>query len=238
MPKPIAIISTGNTFESIQEQEGDFHELIAEGLGNHVVTIHIDARTVKQMPAPSELAGAVLTGSHDMVTDQAPWSEALAAWLRLAVKEELPIIGICYGHQLLAHALGGKVGYHPQGVEVGTHQVVVTDAAQQDPLFKTLPKQFAVNLVHAQSVIELPQGATRLAFNAHEHHQAYRFGKCAWGFQFHPEFSAAVMTGYFDNMQTKLEQKNIPWRELKQQVSETPDSATLLHRFAELTSTR
>ena len=43
MPKPIAIISTGNTFESIQEQEGDFHELIAEGLGANVTTIHIDA---------------------------------------------------------------------------------------------------------------------------------------------------------------------------------------------------
>lgn len=52
-----------------------------------------------------------------MVTDQEPWSEKTAAWIRNAMAMEMPLFGVCYGHQLMAHALGGRVEYHPQGRE-------------------------------------------------------------------------------------------------------------------------
>ncbi|MEZ4555438.1 MAG: gamma-glutamyl-gamma-aminobutyrate hydrolase family protein [Caldilineaceae bacterium] len=57
-----------------------------------------------------------MTGSHSMVTDRAAWSERSADWLRAVVAAEWPVLGICFGHQLLAHAWGGVVG---PGIEMG-----------------------------------------------------------------------------------------------------------------------
>ncbi|RYF49524.1 MAG: glutamine amidotransferase, partial [Comamonadaceae bacterium] len=67
------------------------------------------------LPAPHAVAGAIITGSWNMVTDREDWSELTAAWVREAFAGDVPLLGICYGHQLMAHALGGVVDYHPQG---------------------------------------------------------------------------------------------------------------------------
>ena len=76
------------------------------------------------------LAAVVVTGAHDMVPEHALWSETASAWLRELVGRQVPTLGICYGHQLLAHALGGEVGYHPRGSEVGTVSVTLLPAGQ------------------------------------------------------------------------------------------------------------
>ena len=174
---------------------GDFHDWIAAGLGPQVPWRHVDAPTGGALPRASELAGVVLTGSHAMVTERAPWSRALESWLRQMVQAEVPVLGICYGHQLLAQALGGVVDYHPQGMEIGSHPVALTEQARRDPLFSDGPMHFDAHLVHAQSVRRLPAGAVLLAHSRHEPHQAFRIGDRAWGVQFHPEFSAAAMEG-------------------------------------------
>jgi GMP synthase (glutamine-hydrolysing) len=59
------------------------------------------------LPAPDNATIAVITGSWDMVTERLPWSEMTAAWIREAMAIEMPLFGVCYGHQLMAHALGG-----------------------------------------------------------------------------------------------------------------------------------
>lgn len=58
-----------------------------------------------------------------MVTDHGPWSEYTAMWLRETVEQHTPVLGTCYGHQMLAYALGGEVGNNPHGYETGTVNV-------------------------------------------------------------------------------------------------------------------
>ena len=77
--------------------------------------------------------------------------------------EGLPLLGICYGHQLLAHALGGEVAYNPAGRESGTVHIDLHPHAQDDPLFSALPLKFTAHATHVQTVARPPEGATVLA---------------------------------------------------------------------------
>ncbi|SAK72856.1 glutamine amidotransferase class-I [Caballeronia pedi] len=194
--KPILIVLTGRTFPSISRSNGDFDNWIASGLGEGVEYCCLDARLARELPSPLDFSGVIVSGSHAMVTDRAHWSEQLGQWLKICVETAVPVLGICYGHQLLAHALGGHVDNHPAGIEIGTKSVELLESASRDPLLKGLPKKFPAHLVHCQSVLGLPDGAISLARSEHDLHQAFRFGPCAWGLQFHPEFSTSAMNGY------------------------------------------
>jgi GMP synthase (glutamine-hydrolysing) len=193
---PLAIFKAGSTFPSLAAELGDFEDWIARRLAPSVARpLRVVDPRCDALPDPASLAGVIITGSHAMVSDREPWSEACAAWLAAAVPAGLPVLGICYGHQLLAHALGGEVGYHPGGLEIGTVEVETTPAAADDALFAALPPRFPAQVVHRQSVLRLPPGAVCLARNAFEPHHAFRIHR-AWGVQFHPEFSAEAMAGY------------------------------------------
>nr|KAJ8743973.1 glutamine amidotransferase [Delftia sp. PS-11] len=218
----IAIVLAGNTYPHISESLNDFDQWISKGLGTSLPHRVFDAREEVLLPEPSQLAGVVVSGSHAMVTDREPWSERLAGWLRTCIESRLPVLGICYGHQLLAHAMGGLVAAHPEGLEAGTHTIELLAPAHHDPLFCTLPPVFDAQLVHFQSVRQLPSEAVLLARSAHEPHQAFRIGPCAWGVQFHPEFSAQAMQAYLDQMQIAAGQRALP----------TPEAARVLRAFA------
>ncbi|MGO4779447.1 glutamine amidotransferase, partial [Lysobacter sp. 2RAB21] len=138
----------------------------------------------EQLPSREGFAGAIVTGSGAMVTDRAPWSERSADWLREAAHAHLPLFGICYGHQLLAHALGGEVGNHPGGREMGTIGLEPPTSAEHDPPFRGLPSQFPAQATHLQTVLRAPDGATVLARSAHDACHAFRWGDHAWGVQF------------------------------------------------------
>ena len=96
------------------------------------------------------------------------------------------MLGVCYGHQLMASAFGGISDYHPAGRESGTRKVRLTQAGHQDPLFSKLPTHFSAHLTDAQFVMQLPPNATVLAHNNHDAHQALRYGPRQWSVQFHP----------------------------------------------------
>ncbi|CAM3785135.1 glutamine amidotransferase [Paracidovorax anthurii] len=237
-PLPIVIARTGGTFEVLRGRLGDFADWVRTGLaaeaGGLPVTV-VDAAAGAPLPEPGAIAGVVLTGSHAMVTDRAGWSEGLGRWLARAVAARTPVLGICYGHQLLAHALGGEVADHPDGLEIGTVEVHPEPAAAAgDALFAPLPAAFAAQVVHHQSVRRLPPGAVRLAGNAFEPHQAFRVGPCAWGVQFHPEFGAAAMQGYIDTLAPELRAAGHDPQRLGDAVRATPEAAGLLPRFARL----
>jgi GMP synthase (glutamine-hydrolysing) len=234
-PHPLVIIKAGDTFDELRNERGDFEHWIARGLGDtRLPVVVLDPRRGDTLPAPAQLSAVVLTGSHAMVSHREDWSEATAGWLADVVRQGKPVLGICYGHQLLAHALGGEADDHPGGLEIGTVTVSLTDASADDPLFHDMPREFPANVVHRQSALRLPPGAVRLAGNAFEPHQAFRIGERAWGVQFHPEFDALAMQAYVDALAADLRAEGADPVALRDKVRATPDAARLLGRFAHL----
>lgn len=153
------------------------------------------------LPERGSFAAAIITGSWSMVTELADWSERTAAWIRNVVTSEARILGVCFGHQLMAHALGGRVDYHPRGSELGRKEIRLTPAAAADPLLGGLPESFDVFLAHRQSVLDLPAGATVLAGSEHDPHQIIRYRPNALSTQFHPEFTPALMRACLNRAQ-------------------------------------
>lgn len=243
--KRLLIVKVGDALPDAIARGEDFEHWIVRGFGPLAVPPWIiDARRSRLMPAPDVIAGAVVTGSAAMVTDRAEWSEALVPWLNALVDESVPVLGICYGHQLLAHALGGKVGDHPDGMQIGTVCLQKTLESADDPLFDDMPHEFPAQAVHSQTVVRLPPGAARLAGSDHEPHYAFRFGDSAWGVQFHPEFSVEAMQGYIRKFAPdgaadpasgparSLAARGLDVQRLTQQLGSSEAAARILERFA------
>jgi GMP synthase (glutamine-hydrolysing) len=232
--RPICIIKAGDTYPELAATEGDFDAWIDAAMGVDDVRV-VDPRDMTlPLPAAAECAGVVISGAHAMITDDLPWMRRLAEWTRKMVAAQLPYLGICFGHQLLARAMGGTVDFHPQGREIGSVPIKLRPAAQADPLFAALPSQFVAHAVHAQSVRKLPNGATLLAGNGFEATHAFRVGACAWGVQFHPEFTPARLTAYLEHLSPALLAAGRDLEAIRAGLVATPVAAGVLPRFARL----
>ncbi|MGN6512821.1 MAG: glutamine amidotransferase [Lysobacteraceae bacterium] len=235
-PRPFLILETGQPAPGLRRHGGFPHWIrVAAGLrAGDTVVVNVEAGE----PLPPHrgvdgmgFAGVLITGSAAMVTERRDWSERSAAWLREAAHAGMPLFGICYGHQLLAHALGGEVGDHPAGREMGTVQLALHEAAGSDPLFAGLPRAFPAQATHLQSVLRPPEGATVLACSPHDACHAFRWGEHAWGVQFHPEFSTVHMRGYVQARREALAGEGRCARRLARGVSAAPHARRVLRRF-------
>ena len=241
--RTLYIVKTGSTFPAIAHKHGDFEDWIEAGLlPAHVLPAERPAMAVIDAannahgplgyPAPQSCAGVVVSGSHDMVTDGAAWMQDLEHWLYQVCMAGVPVLGICFGHQLLAKTLGGQVGVHPVGLELGTVPVSIQADVSLDPVWQHMPTCFDAHVVHYQSVRRLPEGACVLAGNSHEPHQAFRWRNNVWGVQFHPEFSTQAMQGYIDHIQLDLAQHGTRLPTHRLRCTDTDDAAQLLVHFA------
>jgi GMP synthase (glutamine-hydrolysing) len=233
------IIKTGTTFPGTAREWGDFDSWTLNGLklkrGDAAV---VDVTRGHDLPDVEACGGVAVTGSHANVTDNLPWSMAIAAWIPSLVEARIPFLGICYGHQLLAHALGGKVGFHPDGEEIGTVDIHLLPDSLTDPLFHSLPSPFLAHTTHSQTVLSLPQGAVRLASNSFEPNHAFRFGSCAWGVQFHPEYDMNIMKSYVMEQVKELEAAGRDVPHLLGTIEDTPVAVEIMRRFAAMVSKR
>jgi GMP synthase (glutamine-hydrolysing) len=231
------ILKTGTTFPSILNRFGDFDRWTISAFNPGTVPVRVvDVENGESLPPASNCRGVIITGSHSMVTDNLPWSLAIEQWLPSLIREQIPLLAICYGHQLLARAMGGDVGYNTGGIETGTVDVGLSSASSEDRLFSSLPLSFSAHVDHSQSVIKLPPGAVCLASSAHEKYLAYRYKSCAWGLQFHPEFTAEIMSSYISEQAEKLRMEGLSLPGLLAGVRETPISWGIVHRFYQIAS--
>ncbi|MFD1513918.1 type 1 glutamine amidotransferase [Halomarina rubra] len=141
-------------------------------------------------PVPYD--GVVVTGSRASAYDDEQWIHDTREWVAAAHDRGLPILGVCFGHQLLASALGGTVGAMGQrdteaGFEIGYRTV---ERTAETPLLAGLDDEFTVFTTHGDAVTDLPDDATVFAENEYGVH-GFRVGD-AFGVQFHPEYDQAT----------------------------------------------
>ena len=232
MTRPLLIIKTGTTLQGLGERRGDFEQWIADSIADDSVQILVrEVWRGEPLPAPGEILAAIITGSPAMVTDQEPWSEYTAEWLGTAVQSGLPTFGICYGHQLLAHALGGRVDYHPRGREIGTVEICLNKSVAGDQLFGEYSGCFPVHVSHSQTVIELPAAAVVLAANDFEPNHIVRYSQLCWGVQYHPEFDEDIMRAYIEGRQEALLSEGLDPQFLLEHIVPAEQAETVLRRF-------
>jgi GMP synthase (glutamine-hydrolysing) len=235
----IAVLKLGHTYEGLSLKRGDFEQWIMTGLGLGSDTVSIvDVAKGDPLPLYNRLTGAILTGSHVMVTERHPWSERVACWIPGVVERHIPLLGICFGHQLLAYALGGRVDDNPHGTEIGMVEVIFDGHAHKDRLLGGIGNPIRVHCCHAQSVLKLPTGAKRLAISAKDANQAFHIGRSAWGVQFHPEFDAEIASAYIDHHHDDLVREGQDPESLMADCEDTPYGALILRRFAGIVKDR
>ncbi|MFK7987506.1 MAG: glutamine amidotransferase [Sandaracinaceae bacterium] len=231
----VSIVKTGSAFPALRERRGDYDGWIADAMGATEVDL-VDVQNGAALPDPAGPTAVVVTGSSSLVTDREAWSERTRPWLAERARLDLPMLAICYGHQLLADALDGSVRTHPAGRQMGSIEVTVTDAGQQDALLGSLPPKLTVSASHRQHVNALPSGAVLLATTPHDHNHAFRLGRHIWAVQFHPEWDDDVMRSYIASRRDTLLSEGLDPEQMIADVRPNRDGAAILARFAELVS--
>lgn len=234
MRKQVMIIKTGSSVPAAGQRFGDFDQWFIDGVGPQ----RFDYRTVsvhdgESLPADSGgLDAVIVTGSPAMVSHRHDWSERAADWLAAAHQTGVPMLGVCYGHQLIAHALGGTVGPNPHGRRMGSLTVDILDA--EDPLLGRFAPGDYFQATHVEAVLEPPPEARVIARSDGDNHHALYFGNSSWGLQFHPEFNVDIMDCYIRSRDAVLTGEGIYTDRLLASLKPTPCGKAVLERFADL----
>jgi len=159
--------------------------------------------TAGELPAHVEFDGVVLTGSRASVYWDEDWIPRTRSWVQDAIEAGCPCLGICWGHQLLADALGGRV----EGMgeyEIGYRTVEHTGDSL---LFEGIDESFTAFTTHSDEVTELPPDAELLAENDYSIHGFHK-GHC-YGVQFHPEYDMETAREVTQNKDDQLTDERI-----------------------------
>ncbi|PCD77063.1 type 1 glutamine amidotransferase [Pseudothioclava arenosa] len=183
----IGILQTGQMAESLRDSLGDypdmFRALLAER-GFEFRDYHVEAM---EFPADvHDCDGWLITGSRHGAYEDHPFIAPLEEFIRRAYAEAVPMVGICFGHQIIAQALGGKVEKFPGGWSVGPQDYAFGD------------ETIRLNAWHQDQVVARPEGACVVGSSDFCENAALIYGERAFTVQAHPEFSDAVVEGLMD----------------------------------------
>ena len=190
----IGILETGEISDDLSGKHGDYPSMFKRLL--HAIDPEVDFFSVKvlngELPdTPDDADGWIITGSKFGVYEDLPWIEPLKKFIRTSVDHNIPMAGICFGHQILAEALGGKVEKSRKGWGLGVHDYNVE---VKPSWMEGIDEGFSGHAVHQDQVIELPESATVIASSEFCPYAALVYGDPenpdALSVQPHPEFSA------------------------------------------------
>lgn len=194
----IGILEMGRSVSVLAQSHGSYPELLSFLLLRHSKDFTFTTYPVLEGLLPAEAVqhdGWLVTGSPHGVYDGLPWIAPAEEFLRQVMTACRPIVGICFGHQLLAQALGGTVIKSPKGWGLGLHEY-------QWQLDSGRTGSFVLPASHQDQVITLPSAGKVLAASPHCAYAAIAYDDTALTFQAHPEFTLAYQT---DSLQLKEE---------------------------------
>ena len=185
--------------------------------GLEIVQWHA-AKTAAPVDSLDGFSGLVSLGAFAGVEDEAetPWMPFERKLIETALEQEMPVLGLCFGSQLLASVAGAEVGKSGRP-EVGWYQVQMTEDAASDPLMSVLGPEPEVIQYHYDTFNwhTLPENLTILATGGGMN-QAFRVGKNAWGTQFHIEMNLPTMLGWIASYPRAFEKAgNVPTEQVE-----------------------
>lgn len=185
------------------------------------------------LPKVTDAKAFIITGSSSSVTERAPWMLRTEEFIRQLHEARVPLLGICFGHQMIGQALGGLVAKNPSGREIGTVDVTQTNDAD-DPLLAGLPPTFTANHSHVDSVVTLPPGARRLGSTALEPNAMFAVSATTKCVQFHPEFDGDAMRGYIEARAHLIDAEGLDAKAILARAVDAPHGAETLRNFLRL----
>ncbi len=217
----IGILQTGQSPDALRGAMGDypsFFERLLAGRGLTFRTWHVEAMDFPQ--SVHDCDGWLITGSRHGAYEDHPFIPKLEDFIRTAYKERVPLVGICFGHQIIAQALGGKVERFGGGWAVGP----------QDYDFGG--EKITMNAWHRDQVMRRPEGAEVAACNDFCENAALVYGDRAFTVQAHPEFEDAFIEGLLTHRGKGLVPDEI-MEAARARLGHDNDAARIADRIAE-----
>ncbi len=203
LPK-IDLIMVGIAPPEISAAHGDFDSWFNQALEGRAAVRVQHCYTGQPFPALANSDGWIITGSPASVYDVVDWLEPAKDSIRAACIAEHPVLGVCFGHQLVAQALGGNVLLNPLGWELGLAEISLSPEGRVSDLFANLKNPGNVFESHQDCVQALPPQAVLLAENTMGI-QSFQVGANSFGVQFHPEFTSEIARAYAKKHSTAAE---------------------------------
>ena len=187
----LTIIETGQPPAGIRDDWPDYPAMFTQLLSPFLVQVQFETIALFDgvaLPDPASLDAILITGSAAGVYDDMYWMQPLFDFIRAAAAAHVPQVGICFGHQALACALGARVAKSDKGWGIGRHSYDIL--SRPDWMNGTGRKQFSLGVSHQDQVLSLPPGATCVAASDFTPYAALDYPDApAISFQGHPEFS-------------------------------------------------
>ncbi len=177
---------------------------------------------------------AVMIGGAGIytATQEYEFTQPMVELVRKICDEGMPLFGACWGHQFIARVLGGSLVTDESRAEVGTHEVELTAAGMEDPLFAGFPQRILANMGHHDHVDRLPEGGVELATSALSRNQAFRItGRPIYGTQFHVEMTAPDLVERLAIYQDIYMPEDDEFDALRENPLASPEADQILRRF-------
>ncbi|WP_430459665.1 glutamine amidotransferase-related protein [Thalassolituus sp. LLYu03] len=188
--KTLGLLETDTLYDDLLADYTSYGTMFTRYFAGLGVGLNYRFYQVQQGELPADLNECdayLITGSKAGVYDNLPWIAPLQDWIRDAYAHKRKLIGICFGHQLLAHTLGGHAARSPKGWGIGVHSTRI----EHHPVWMNDDlSHMRLIYSHRDQVEQLPPAATRMASSEFCENAAFYIGQQVMAFQGHPEFTA------------------------------------------------